>query len=266
MTDGPVPLTPRTDPDLGRTLERYDPPSLDDDFWHSMTRRLALEPKPTPKTGHWFLRRPVLLATTAAAAAAVIALVALIGLPFTDKSGVGSGPATAAAQMLAKLEYAMAHAGNMSGTMVARGPGERMIDGDFPMVEWHAKFIVTSDGDYRAETLPGSDSEAPEALGFNRGAQVEGYDTSSHTHWWITQDGSLRVLANASSPLGSPSARWPATFAYQAYASTLKAMLEEGKADVEVTTVDGKPAWSASYPILDGYGTTDVPYVERPAE
>jgi hypothetical protein len=251
-------MSDHRDTEVGAALRALGRPEHDKDFFPRLFQLMeagrALEIEPTPKARRsWFARRPVILAATAVAAAAVVVMLTLVGLPFSDRSGIGVSSATAAQRMLAKFSYAMSTVKTLQGTMQATGPSSNAyVEGE---VRWDVKFVVTSEGDFRADLQgDGGEKKLPPMALWNstRISKAEAYDARTHTRWWLTDKGFCEVRKNAASPIGPPRSSFRSAFAYQDYASTLKALLDEGELEVDETVIDGRAAWSASYPIVGG--------------
>jgi len=258
MTDQPIPMTPRPDAELGRALERFDPPGLAAHFWQSLADRLALESDvivPPERR-----RRPWLRLAAVAAAVAVVAVLFLwFGLPGLDEvrvPGSGQGPVVVgpepatAAEVLASIEQAYLNGTFVHGTAVVRDlvtpadsgewanvDGVEMPPGSY--TERRSTFYEAADGSSRVNEPDDGDGRWGVSI----------YNAPLRTSWiyapewsggnsWAAETAFLDTGAAAGPP------DWYANFVgVYGYAGFALAAAAAPDAKVTGALYDGRPVW-----------------------
>ena len=243
MTDRPIPMSPQPDAELGRALERFDPPEFGEGFWQTFADGLADEPD-VALPREWRRRPWLRLAAVAAAAAVVAVFILWFGLPGIDKVKVpgseqgpvvvGPEPATAA-QVLANIKQAYADGRFVQGTVIVSGGKER-----------RSTFYAAADGSSRAEN-PGDAG----GRGF-----TNIYNASLRTSWiyapeWSDGD----ELAAETAYLFTGHAAGPPD-RYDGFAGVYggfaRAAAAARDADVTSSVYDGRPVWVLTCSVRPG--------------
>jgi hypothetical protein len=256
-----------TDRDLkmGRALGRIPLPELREGYYSELVARLEqARPASAPRRRRRARVLRVALVAAAVAAAAVAVFGLLAGAPGTR---TGTPSVATAAELLARMDAAWTQASTIQGRVAEHVTFTGKDGTRHTTVSFTKVFAATAAGDWRLETLAGSDEEWSGSSSSPGGARrsprsVWIYDSRPNTRLYGSE--SSREAPRSSGGGGSAASYyWVRIEDYWSgtgpaplneffgeltpYSARIRAALADGDSGLQLaeTTYDGRPAWSA---------------------